>query len=130
MLNSRTKGEIGQLKIQIRAAELNLIASVPTTEVYYDLILDDYKTKEIYRAQIKYCHRKSSSNKNNLELGLGSSRSKRIFYKRTDINWILVYLPSKDLILKYEQQHFHRKKFLTINLTNPSSKWYFEKYIW
>lgn len=130
MLNSRNKGEIGQLKIQIRAAELNLIASLPSTEVYYDLILDNYNTKEIYRAQIKWCNRKRSGNKNNLELSLSNKRSKRIFYKKSDINLILVYLPCKDVILKYEQEHFHRKKFITINLTNPTSKWYYKRYIW
>lgn len=127
MLNSRNKGEIGQLKIQIRAAELNLIASIPTTEVYYDIIVDDYKTKDIKRSQIKYCNRLHG---NNLELRLDNKKSKRIFYRHTDIDWLLVFLPSKNVILKYEKQHFHRKKRLTINLNDENSEWYYKNFIW
>lgn len=127
MLNSRSKGEIGQLKIQIRAAELNLIASIPTTEVYYDLILDDFSTKNIKRAQIKWCNRLHG---NNLELRLDSHKSKRIFYKHTDIDWLLVFLPQKNVILKYEKQHFHRKSRLTINLNDVKSPYHFSRFIW
>jgi hypothetical protein len=127
MLNSRTKGEIGQLKIQLRAAELNLISSIPTTEVYYDLILDNYKTKEIYRAQIKYCNRKHGKN---LEIRLDNRSSKRIFYRHTDINWLLIFIPAKDVILKYEKKYFHRKSRIDINLVDPKSKWYYKNFIW
>ncbi|MDO8610077.1 MAG: group I intron-associated PD-(D/E)XK endonuclease [bacterium] len=128
MLNSRSKGEIGQLKIQIRATELGAICSVPTTEVYYDLILDfKHKHKNILRSQIKYCNRLHGKN---LEIRLDNSSSKRIFYQHTDIDLLLIYLPQKDVVLKYEKQHFHRKKTIQINLINSKSKWYYKHFEW
>lgn len=127
-LTSRAKGQIAILKVQLRANHKDLLVSVPIDqELYYDLILDGYKSKKIIRAQVKYCNRK---NGNNLELNLGNKKSKRIYYSKSDIDWILCYLPQKDVILKFEQCHFHRKKTITINLNNPKSEWYFEKFIW
>jgi hypothetical protein len=130
LLKTHSKGQIAVLKVQLRCYEKNLICSLPTNnEIYYDLILDDYLTKEISRVQIKYCNRKHSGSKN-LELNLNSPNSKRIYYQHTDIDLILVYLPCKEVILKYEKQHFHRKKQLTINLNDEKSKWYYKNFIW
>lgn len=132
MLKSRSKGEIAVLKVQLRCYEKNLVVSLPTNnEIYYDIIIDNpNNATELKRAQIKYCNRKSSDNKKNLELILGDKKSKRIYYLKTDIQWILVYIPQLDVVLKYEQKQFHRKKTIQINLTNPSSIWYYKKYIW
>ena len=129
-LSTRSRGQIAMLKVQLRAAEKELLCNIPTNnEIYYDLILDNYKTKEISRIQVKFCNRRCSANKN-LELRLDNKRSKRIYYKSTDINWVLVYCPKIDKILKYEKEHFHRRKSLTINIKDVNSKWHWKKFEW
>ena len=130
-LLTRTRGQIAVLKVQLKATELGWLVNVPlNNEIYYDLVLDNFKSKELKRVQIKYCNRRTSRNKNNLELNLTSRCSKRIFYKKTDIDWILVFIPEKDVVLKYEQEHFHRKKTLTINLVDKDSVYHYGRYVW
>lgn len=129
MLKSRSKGEIAMLQVQLAAANKNYLISLPSSqESYYDILID-IKNK-IIRAQVKFCNRKRSKNKDNLELRLDSKKSKRIFYTKTMIDWILVFLPQKNVILKYEQEHFHKKKTITINLLDKQSKWFYGNYIW
>ncbi len=128
-LLSRSKGEIAMLKVQLKAHEKNLVCSLPSNnELYYDLIIDNpQNARGLQRVQVKYCNRKHG---NNIELMLGNPRSKRIHYLKSDVNTILVYLVSKDIVLKYDQKHFHRKKQLQINLNNSKSKWFYKKFIW
>ena len=129
-LSTRSKGEIAMLKVQLKAYEKNLVVSFPTNnEIYYDLIIDNPKnSKELKRSQVKYCNKKHG--KNGLEIMLNNPSSKRIFYRHTDIDWLLVFLPSKDVILKYEQKYFHRKKRIYINLKQERSRWFYKHFIW
>lgn len=127
-LSSKSRGQIAQLKIELESANRGYVISRPSVDCYYDVLIDTVKS--IIRCQIKYCNRRSSSNKANLELRLDNHGTKRIFYSKTMVDYIFVYLPQKDIILKYEQKQFHRKKTIQINLTNPSSKWHFSKFIW
>ena len=126
-LLSSSKGEIAQLKVQIRAAEKNLISSIPQTEVQYDIILDDNINKKIYRAQIKFCDRKHG---NNLQLNLCDTDGKRNHYTSDDIDILLVFLSKVDKILIYNSKKFHKKTSIQINLNDKKSPHYFEKYIW
>lgn len=128
-LNSRSKGEIACLKVQIRIYEKNLVPNFPdSNELCYDVIIDDPKnSSKLARCQIKYCNRLHG---NNLELRLDNKKSKRIHYSKTNIKYLLVYLPSKDVVLKYEKQHFHHKSRLTINLNDASSLWFYKNFIW
>jgi hypothetical protein len=128
-LSSRSKGEIASLKVQIKIYEKNLVPNFPdNNELYYDVIIDDpLDSSKLARCQIKYCNRLHG---NNLELRLDNQRTKRIHYLKTDIKYLLVYIPKFDKVLKYEQEHFHRKKRLTINLNEVDSPWYYEKFIW
>lgn len=128
-LLSRSKGEIAMLKVQLKIHEKNLVCSIPTNnELYYDLIIDNPNNSgEIARAQVKYCNR---MHEKHLQLRLDSNNSKRIFYRSTDIDIVLVYIPKLDVILKYEKKHFHRRKRIQINLDNPKSKWHYKRYIW
>lgn len=129
-LSTRTRGQIAVLKVQLKASEKELSISMPiNNDLFYDIVLDNHKTKKIYRGQIKYCNRRHSNSKN-LELDLQNKRSKRIHYSKSDIDLLLVYLPEKDIVLKYEQEHFHKKRRLTINLSDVTSKWYYKNFIW
>lgn len=128
MLKSRNKGEIAMLQVQLAAAHKNYLISLPSSqESYYDILID-IKNK-IVRAQVKFCNRKSK-NKENLELRLDNKDSKRIFYTKTSVDWILVFLPIKNVILKYEQDKFHRRKTIAINLTDKNSPFFYKNFIW
>ena len=128
-LSNRSKGQIAALKVQLRACEKEMLINIPSNnDIHYDVILDNYKTKQIIRAQIKFCNRLHG--KKNLELRLDSRTTKRIFYRYTDIDLLLVYIPKKDVVLSYGKKFFHRKKRLEINLSNPNSKWFYKNFIW
>lgn len=125
-LSTRSRGQIAQLKVELECSKRNYIISRPSIDCYYDILIDIKNT--IIRSQIKYCNRKRSEN--GLSLRLDGKGSKRIFYTKTMIDWILVFVPTKDVILKYEKKHFHRKKTIYINLTNKKSEYYYEKFLW
>lgn len=130
MLKTRSRGEIAQLKVQLACAERNFLYGLPqTSECFYDILIDDCKNKKVYRAQIKFCNRKGK-NKQNLQLRLDNKGSKRIYYTKSMVDWVLVYVSEKDIILKYEHEHFHRKTTITINLVDKNSRFYYEKFIW
>ena len=115
------------LQCQLRAAELGYITSLPVSEVVYDILVDT--NKKILKTQVKYCNRKKIS-ENYLELRLSNPQSKRFFYLDTQIDMLLVFIPQKNTVLKYDPQIFHRRRTLQINLINKKSKWFYERYIW
>jgi len=127
-LSSRARGQIAQLKIELEANSKGYIISRPSVDCYYDILIDTVKS--LVRAQIKFCNRKTSGNKQNLELRLDNHGTKRIFYTKTMVDWILVFLPLKNVILKFEKNKFHRRKTITINLTREKSPNFYKKYIW
>ena len=77
-LLSRSKGQIALLKVQLKLYEKNLVAAIPTNnEIFYDIIIDNPRnSKEMVRAQIKFCNRKKGTN---LELRLDNSANHKTF---------------------------------------------------
>lgn len=126
MLTTRAKGQIAQLRAELEAQKRNISISRPTTEVRYDLILDD--GKEIKRVQIKYCDYIHPNNY--LQLNLSKQQSNYKPYSKKDIDFLLVYCPQLDKILAYGPDKFHNKQKILINIKNKNSKNYYEKYIW
>ena len=57
MHSAHQKGEIAQLKVQLRAAEKGVTLSKPLIDSRYDFIRDDGRKQE--RAQVKYASGKS-----------------------------------------------------------------------
>lgn len=130
-LSSKNKGEIAQLKIQLEAARRNIISSIPTTEVSYDILLDS--RNNIKRAQIKYCNGVDNKNKNCLRINLcdyGKTKSKRKYYTSYEIDILLVFVPKLNRILAYNPVFFHKRKRIYINLKDKNSKYYWKKFIW
>lgn len=125
--NSSLKGEIGQLKIEIRAAEKGFLVSRPSVgSANYDIVLDDGKL--LYKAQIKYCN--CFKGKNTLQLKLGGCTMNRDYYTKDDFDLLLVYLPINDKILMYNSDSFHKRSLIHINLKDKTSVNYWEKFIW
>lgn len=120
--STNQKGEIAQLKVQLEAIKRGFTCSIPTTEVRYDLIIDD--NLKMNRVQIKSCNRKD---KRGLQLRLDRRGS---LYTKEEIDFILVYVPLVDTILCYPPEIFHNKIAININLYDENSKYYWEKFIW
>lgn len=120
-------GQIAQLKIQIKAIEKGLTVSTPNLpQCRYDIILDD--KKNIIRGQIKFCNSKTS--KNTLLICLDKGKHHGKMYSDKEIDIILVYVPILDKILMYPPKMFNNKRHISINLSNPKSKYFFGKFVW
>ena len=126
-LSSKAKGQIAQLKVELRAAQLDYSISRPSTDCQYDLIVD---TGKLIRAQIKYCDRKASKSKHNLELKLDNKKSKRLYYESQHIDAILVFVPKVDAVLFFNGNKFHKKRYIYINLKDKNSPYFWEKFKW
>lgn len=132
-IDTRTKGQIAQLIVELEATKRNYIVSLPTTAVRYDAILDD--GKKAYKAQIKYLTRKKGGRPNARSLCLYSRRrayniSKHKTYSRDEIDLLLVYLPEINEILCFTPKYFHGKRVIEINLVNPTTPSYYKNFIW
>jgi len=110
------KGEVAFLKCSLRAIELNIIMSKPTTDARYDAVLDH--RGHLQRAQIKYCDRKPSKSSGSVELRLERHGKT---YSATEIDVVLVYMPMVDRILYLPTKYFDGKKTITLRHTAPAN---------
>ena len=127
-LSTKAKGQIAQLKVELRAAQLDYSIARPSTDCLYDLIIDTGTI--LLRSQIKYCDRRASNSYTNLELRLDNKRSKRLYYESRHIDAILVYVPKVDSILFLSAEKFHKKKTVYINLRDQNSKFFWKNFKW
>lgn len=128
-LNNLSKGQIGQLKVELRANELGFSVSRPTFDLRYDMILDD-KKGNLCRVQIKYCDTEWQHSERKNYHDLLSLELKNNKYSNKDIDLLLVYVPRLDKILAFGPKLFHNKNRMKINLKNKNSKHYFKKFLW
>lgn len=127
MLNNLKKGELAQLKCQLKSIEKGYSCSVPTNlHGRYDLLIDT--NKAILRTQVKYCDSKVYKRKNILLLTFSGLR--HTVYNKNEIDLILCYLPLIDKILAFWPNKFHNKSNILIHLTNPNSKNFWGKFEW
>ena len=101
------KGEIAQLKVQLRAAEKGVVLSKPLVESRYDFILDDGRKLE--RVQVKY-----ASGKINLKSWEGRLLRRR--YCASEVDALLVYVPQLDEVLRFEAELFCERASFTVRL--------------
>jgi hypothetical protein len=119
------KGQIAQLKVELRAAEKGITLSKPLVDARYDYIVDNNGTFE--RVQVKYAGSKSdvrtpnsitvplrkwSGNKNN-----GSYRK----YTTDEVDALLVYIPRIEKIIRVDKKEFCGKCSVAIHLGTPAS---------
>lgn len=111
MYITHAKGELAQLKVQVRAAEKGITVSRPTVEARYDLILDfDGKLE---RAQIKYGNRWAGGA---LQVDLRKeARNNGIVktYSSKEVDALYVYVAQRELILRIPVSVFDQRKSLT-----------------
>ena len=113
MHSTHQKGEIAQLKVQLRAAEKGLILSKPLIDTRYDFILDDGQKLE--RVQVKYASGKAQNSLGSIRVNLKSweGRKLRRRYCANEVDALLVYIPQIDRVLRFEAGFFcERESFI------------------
>ncbi len=109
------KGAIAEHKVIARALEKGFVVSKPVIDMRYDVLIDNGET--IDRVQIKYADGASSHSKGAVHVELRcnecSIQKGRIgklgTYSRNDIDYILVYVPKVDKIVKLLDKHIGKK---------------------
>lgn len=106
MHETHQKGEIAQLKVQMRAMEKGVVLSKPLVTTRYDFILDDGVKLE--RAQVKYASGKAQNSEGSVRVHLKSweGRKLRRTYCEDEVDTLLVYIPQIDEVLKFESTFF------------------------
>ena len=110
------KGEIAQLKVQLRAAEKGVVLSKPLVDSRYDFILDDGRRLE--RVQVKYASGRAPHSKGSVKVNLKSWQGRRLRrrYCTAEVDALLVYIPQIDEVLRFEADFFCERASFTVRL--------------
>jgi hypothetical protein len=116
MHSTHQKGEIAQLKVQLRAAEKGIVLSKPVVDSRYDFILDDGQKLE--RIQVKYASGKQPHSQGSIKINLKSweGRKLRRRYCPREVEALLVYIPQIDEILRFEANVFCERASFTVRI--------------
>jgi hypothetical protein len=116
MHSTHQKGEIAQLKVQLRAAEKGIILSKPLIDTRYDFILDDGEKLE--RVQVKYAGGKAPHSHGSVKVNLKSweGRKLRRRYCADEVDALLVYIPQLDEVLRFDANFFCERASFTVRV--------------
>jgi hypothetical protein len=116
MHSTHQKGEIAQLKVQLKAAEKGIVLSKPVVDSRYDFILDDGQKLE--RVQVKYASGKAPHSQGSVKINLKSweGRKLRRRYCANEVDTLLVYIPQMDEVLRFEANIFCERASFTVRL--------------
>lgn len=126
--STNMKGEIAELKVQLRATEKGIVVSRPTTEARYDLVIDDGQLK---RVQVKYSDHGHSCCRGALRV-IRKSQSKSAktrTYTDNEVDVLAVYSPKLEKILWFDTEQFAGKSALNIRI-KPSTNGQKEGTLW
>ncbi len=114
--STHQKGEIAQLKVQLRAAEKGVILSKPLIDTRYDFVLDDGQKLE--RVQVKYASGKAPQSTGSVKINLKSweGRKLRRRYCADEADALLVYIPQLDEILRFDANFFCERASFTVRV--------------
>lgn len=110
-MTSEEKGIIALCKAEIRASELGFITSRPSYPARYDLIVDEGST--LHRVQVKYADGIGTHSSASVRLGL--IRRGRV-YTTDEIDYVLVYVPTIDKVLKLPSEVWNGKSSLHLRV--------------
>lgn len=94
-MTSDEKGIIALCKVEIRAAELGFTTSRTVSAARYDLVVDEGDA--LKRVQVKYADGKAGHSSASVRLEL---RRRNKVYSSREIDYILVYVPAIEEVLK------------------------------
>jgi hypothetical protein len=105
----------------VRAAEKGLVASIPTTEAVYDLVID--AQGRLVRAQVKYAGAQAPRVRGAVFLGLRrTTRNKRVLtYSEKDLDVILAYIPQLDAIVWLPPMVWSGKSSVTLRYVDTQN---------
>lgn len=127
-MDRRLKGEIAELKVQLRAAEKGVLVSKPTTSARYDAVLDYGDRLE--KVQIKY-----GNGRPNRTTGCFAAelRRRKQVYKEGAVDALLVYIPAIDKIVRLPPNKFCGKSSVYLRI-EPCKKMHkvilIDDYLW
>lgn len=136
-MNTNSKGQLAVLKIQERAMEKDIVTSIPTTAVSYDMILDDHG--KLHRVQCKYADGSSSNSDGAVVAHIGkrtgNSKYRNGTYTKEHADAILIYVPKVDKVLWIPPQVFMGKVSLMFRIAptqNGQNKGinFVESFVW
>ena len=122
LLSTNAKGAIACAVFDKRAVERGGIVSVPSLDARYDRILD--LAGQLFRVQAKYCDRVSSRSQGAFHVDLASYGSGRLLsnsYSSSDVDAVVVYLPSVDALCWLSPDDFEGKSTLTLRIAPPKN---------
>ena len=124
-------------KAELRALELGYIPSRPIFDARYDLILDNPKTRELMRVQIKYADTKLSNSDGSVSVKLAyeDRKRKRYTYQDGEVDGLIVYIPKIDKLCFIPPKLFVGKERISLRYArtkNHQSKGivFAEDYYW
>ena len=131
-MNTMVKGELAQLKAELRAIEKGFVTSRPTSIARYDLVIDD--GSKLWRTQVKYAGAPSNKTPNSVVVSLAyQARDKSEHaYTEKEVDSLVVYVPQVDKLLWFTAEQFCGKLKLQVKFRGEqrsNSIWY-EDYIW
>lgn len=134
MNTTNSKGELAQLKVEIRAIEKGIIVSKPTRhESRYDCVLDE--NGKLLRAQVKYASGADSKTDSSVRVELRKiHKNHSLTYSSSEIDVLLVYVPRIDRVLVFGPKHFDGKSCINVRMEKPKNNqanvnWY-EDFLW
>lgn len=123
-MDTRHKGKIAALKIELRAAEKGYICSLPTMEgCRYDMVVDD--GTRLHRVQCKYA---GFDHRNAIVIGLvkqscglSATLGPVRLYTRHEVDVVAAYLPSVDRIVWLPPETWEGKRSIYLRLKPPGN---------
>jgi hypothetical protein len=106
------KGELALLRVMQRAVEKGWVASRPTRDCRYDLILDDGAS--LHRVQVKYAGRQAVHCQGAVSLDFTKGGTRDRPYLETEIDAVLVYVGPADVVIWLTPTRFHGRRAIQL----------------
>jgi hypothetical protein len=121
MTDKHKKGEIGCLKVQLKAIEKGYLLSKPVSEhCRYDYILDD--GQKLSKVQVKYASGQNKKTTGSVTIELRKTHKNSVLkYSKNEIDLILVYIPQVDKIICLSPNEFDGKANFAIRFEYPKN---------
>lgn len=104
------KGELALLRVLHRSLEKGWIASRPTRDCRYDLVLDD--GERLYRVQVKYAGRRDWYCEGAVSLDFTKGGMRNRTYLDHEIDAVLAYVAPVETVVWLRPEHFHRRRVI------------------
>jgi hypothetical protein len=108
ILSTAQKGELALLRALQRAVEKGWIASRPTRDCRYDVVLDD--GERLYRVQVKYAGRRAWNCEGAVSLDFTKGGRRDRTYLDHEIDAVLAYIAQVDVIVWLSREHFYGRR--------------------